>query len=81
MTMTRPEQTDARLRERQTVALERQAVALERLADSLAGIDQNLATLCNYVDDTGEALTDGLGIGDAARRAYPPDPSDPDVDA
>ena len=73
MTMTRPEQTDARLRARNTAVLERIAVALERLADSLANIDQNLA---------GEALTEGLGrIGDAARRAYPPDPSDPDVDA
>ena len=44
---TRQEQIDERLRERRTVAL-------ERIADALAGIDGNLATLTNYIDDTGD---------------------------
>lgn len=75
MTTPRQEQIDAKLRERQ-------AVALERIVDLLAGIDDKLAALANYVDHSGDSLIETVDrIGDAARRAYPPSPSDRDFPA
>ena len=66
--MTRQDQIDARNLERLAVAAERIAVAMDRHTELLA-------TLCNYIDDTGEALKVERGerthIADAAKRVNP----------
>ena len=69
MPMTkRPEQIDARLRERQVVALERHAVALERIADSLETLTDG---------EWADAL---LNIAEAAERLSPPPPETAESD-